>query len=264
MFSMFSRWSRSPATAPAERVYAIGDVHGRLDLLQDLLHKLEDDVQARAPCSTRVILLGDIIDRGPHSRQLLELAQATLPDSDRVIILLGNHEELLLESAAGDASAQRVWLANGGDETLRSYGLDPVELMRAPAPEIARTIVDAVGEPVLAWLETLPLTYQSGDYFFCHAGIRPGVPLSLQRREDLLWIRDKFLESKRDHGAVIVHGHCESQEVFIGRNRIGIDTAAYRTGCLSAIGLHGTQQWILTTEAGEQRRPSEAQYAWAR
>jgi serine/threonine protein phosphatase 1 len=136
--------------------------------------------------------------------------------------------------------------------------------MRAPAPEIAKTIVDAVGEAVLAWLETLPLTYQSGDYFFCHAGIRPGVPLSLQRREDLLWIRDEFLESKRDHGAVIVHGHCESDEVIIRRNRIGVDTAAYRTGRLSAVGLHGTEQWMLTTEAGEQRLPPQAQFSRAR
>jgi serine/threonine protein phosphatase 1 len=237
--------SSLPATADGERIYAIGDVHGRLDLLELLMRRMERDVQSRDECPTRVILLGDLIDRGPYSRQLLDLAQRS--HSDRVTVLLGNHEDLLLESAYGNAAAQRAWLQLGGDATLRSFGLDSRELGAASADDMADALCEVLGDRTLAWLDSLPLWFESGDYFFCHAGIRPGVPLHRQRRQDLLAIRKKFLSSQQYHGAVIVHGHSETDQIVFDRNHINVDTAAYRTGVLSAVGLQGTLQWSIAT-----------------
>ncbi|MXO59481.1 serine/threonine protein phosphatase [Altererythrobacter salegens] len=237
-----------PTTADEERIYAIGDVHGRLDLLEVLMQRLEQDSRFRDDCPTRLILLGDLIDRGPDSRLLLELAQRAQYECDRVTVLLGNHEDLLLESTFGNAAAQRAWLQHGGAATLRSYGLDVSEMEAASAEEMAAILCEVIGDKALAWMNSLPLYFQSGDYFFCHAGIRPGVPLSRQGRHDLLWIRKKFLSSQRDHGAVVVHGHSETNELVFARNRINVDTAAYRTGVLSAVGLQGTIQWYVSTD----------------
>lgn len=242
-----------PSTAYDERIYAIGDAHGRLDLLHALLRQMETDVRARGQADTRVIFLGDFIDRGPYSKQILHFARKASRESDALIFLLGNHEELLLESAQGNPAMQRLWMQNGGDATIRSYGLDPAELMCRSPEEIADTLFEVVGEDVIGWLDTIPLTYQSGDYFFCHAGIRPGVPLTQQRREDLLWIRDRFTRSSAYHGAVIVHGHSEVDEPVVGPNRINVDTAAYRTGVLSAVGLEGTSLWLVSTAESESQ-----------
>ena len=236
-----------PATAPGERIYAIGDVHGRFDLLHQLMKLIEDDARSRGECATRLVFLGDLIDRGPCSRQLLELVRRAHQELDGVTVLLGNHEDLLLESAYGSASAQRAWLQNGGDATLRSFGIDPCELAKASSDEMAETLFKVIGDRAIAWLDSLPLCFQSGDYFFCHAGIRPKISLEKQQRMDLLWIRTKFLESRRYHGAVIVHGHSEVGEIAFHHNHINVDTAAYRTGVLTAVGLQSTEQWSIQT-----------------
>lgn len=238
-----------PATADGERIYAIGDVHGRLDLLQTLMQHMERDVQSRGECPTRLIFLGDLIDRGPYSKQLLELAQRSHESCDRVTFLLGNHEDLLLESAYGNVAAQRSWLQQGGEATLRSLGIDLPTFNEGSAQALADALCEVLGDDMLAWLDSLPLSFQSGDYFFCHAGIRPGVPLQRQRRQDLLWIRKKFLSSKRYHGAVIVHGHSETSQLVFDRNHINVDTAAYRTGVLSAVGLQGNLQWSIASNS---------------
>ena len=239
--------TRLPATAAGERVYAVGDVHGRLDLFRKLLKQLEADAGSQK-CPTRIILLGDLIDRGPHSMQMLELARRMQrQNSDRLVVLGGNHEDMLLASAEGNAEAQRLWLRNGGDATLMSYGLDPSEFARLTPRERGRTLEQRVGVDTLVWLEALPSACRSGDYFFCHAGIRPGVALESQRREDLLWIRREFLSSNRFHGAVIVHGHCETDEVEVLPNRINVDTGAYRSGELTAAGLQGPLKWFVST-----------------
>jgi serine/threonine protein phosphatase 1 len=237
-----------PSTAPGERIYAVGDLHGRLDLLQDLLKQLELDAADRESASTTLLFLGDIIDRGPQSRQLVELIRRSQANGEGVVLLCGNHEELLLASAAGNAMAQNVWLANGGDATLRSFGTAP-ELFAAGSPQERGTMIrQNVGGAVLDWLRSLPLCYRSGDYYFCHAGVRPGVSLEAQERADLLWIRDEFLVSKAWHGAVVVHGHSEADTVEEIHNRINIDTGAYRTGILTAMGLEGTSRWFISTE----------------
>jgi serine/threonine protein phosphatase 1 len=165
-----------------------------------------------------------------------------------VLLLCGNHEELLLASAGGNEMAQRVWLGNGGDATLRSFGIAPELFAASAADERADMIHEHVGQDVLDWLRSLPLFYRSGDYYFCHAGVRPGVPLDAQQREDLLWIRDEFLVSRAWHGAVVVHGHSEADAVEEVDNRINVDTGAYRTDILTAIGLEGTARWFISTE----------------
>ncbi|HEU4650044.1 MAG TPA: metallophosphoesterase [Croceibacterium sp.] len=257
---------RGPApseTAPGERVYAIGDVHGRLDLLRRLLRTIEADAHGHP--LTRIVVLGDLIDRGPHSRQVLELLRRRAQrEPERVVVLLGNHEDLMLASVRGEAAAQRAWLRAGGEATLRSYRVDPGAFAALPAAERARLLRRVVGAQMLGWLAARPLAHRSGDYFFCHAGVRPGVSLSKQRREDLLWIRRAFLASDTAHGAVIVHGHSVSAQPEVAPNRIGIDTGAHRSGELTAVGLQGPCRWLLSTKRGYLTRADlEAARAWS-
>lgn len=248
LFRLPSRGLALPSTADGERVYAIGDVHGRLDLLRRLFAQLGIDAGERRTRSTRLVLLGDLIDRGPNSRQVLEVARRMqTQNGGRVLVLCGNHEDMMLASANGHPSAQKLWIGNGGDATLRSYGLDPAAFLGLAPLERAEAIKSAVGLEMLEWLRALPLTYRSGDYFFCHAGVRPSVPLDRQRRWDLLWIRDEFTTSEAQHGAVIVHGHSEAHQVEVRPNRINVDTRAYRSGNLTAVGLQGPLRWFVST-----------------
>ena len=245
--AFFQHW-RSSSTVANDRVYAVGDVHGRLDLFRQLLNQVEADARSQANRPSRIILLGDLIDRGPQSSQMLEFARAMqLQNRGRVVVLCGNHEDMLIASADGNADAQRLWLANGGDATLKSYGLDLPAFIRLSPEERGRALRDAVGLETLRWLKALPSAYRTAEYFFCHAGVRPGIALDEQRREDLLWIRREFLESSDSHGAVIVHGHSETQEVEVRPNRINVDTSAYRSGELTAVGLQGPYKWFIST-----------------
>jgi serine/threonine protein phosphatase 1 len=245
--NLFSRLRQLPSTAPGERIFAVGDLHGRLDLLRDLLERLKQDVAHRVPSPTRLILLGDMVDRGPSSRQLIECVQRLQKNTSGVIALCGNHEDMLLQSAAGNGTVQQVWIDNGGDETLRSYSIEPSVFLNLTPAVRGRVLTRTLGEETIRWLNSLPLSYRSGDYFFCHAGVRPGVALEDQRREDLLWIRKEFLVSRRYHGAVIVHGHSETNRVEMRRNRINIDTAAYVSDELTALGLQGSSRWLVST-----------------
>lgn len=251
-----------PRTAAGEQVYAIGDVHGRPDLLEAMLVAIAKHASARPPVpSTRIVFIGDIVDRGPSSREALERlmeAQSRMPG---IITLMGNHEEMLLRALAGDEFTLRGWMRVGGAETVTSFGLAPLAEGEDPVPWIAE-LRRAVPSEWVEWIRGWPLTAQSGDYFFCHAGIRPGVPLKRQTRRDFLWAREDFLDDTRHHGAVIVHGHTISPEVELLRNRIGIDTGAYRSGTLSAIHLHGTEMEVLkvgepTNAAVPAREPIE-------
>ena len=232
-----------------DRIYAIGDLHGCADLFARILREIRNDVRVRGQgTTTRIILLGDLIDRGPRSRDLVAMAMRFVTSDTGVIVLRGNHEDMLLRAANGSAAAQRVWLRNGGAQTLTSFGFDPAQLSGLDTADRARAISDAIGPDTIEWFATLPTQFRSGDYFFCHAGVRPGVPLHQQSTRDLLWIGKEFARSTLDHGAVIVHGHAEARRVEFRPNRINVDTGAYRTGRLSAIGLEGAHRWTLRVE----------------
>lgn len=228
-----------------ERIYAIGDIHGRLDLLRALLIAIEVDASGRAPMSTRVVILGDFIDRGPDSMKLMSIFAGM--KSSRVVVLKGNHEAALVDALRGDHDAMDLWMAYGGDATLRSFGVTETEI----DPDDSRALIELarkiIPRNLVEWLEKLPVFYRRGPYYFVHAGVRPGVPLERQSVDDQLWIRDEFTQSTDDYGAVVVHGHSVNEDgVIFCANRIGVDTGAYRTEVLSAVGLEADNQWAVT------------------
>ncbi|TVV70324.1 metallophosphoesterase [Sphingomonas solaris] len=253
MRSIIGRFRR-PATPdparipPGRRVYAIGDVHGRLDLLSALLATIRADDAARAPAATEVVLLGDLIDRGPHSAQVIEYLLHHRPGFATFRFMMGNHETAMLgsmEEAGGDP--HRIgWLAFGGEATLASYDV-PDEALALPGLALAQVMRAHVPPDHRAFIAGFADHLTIGDYLFVHAGIRPGVRLSRQRREDLHWIRQEFLDDPRPHGLIVVHGHTISESPEFRDNRIGLDTGAYRTGVLTALGLEGGERWVLGT-----------------
>ena len=229
------------------RAYAVGDVHGRLDLLEELLEMIAADDAARAPASTLLVFLGDLIDRGPNSAEVVERVRSLAAEGTRTVFLLGNHEEVLLRLLRGETSLLTGWLKFGGSECARSYGLDPRKLARQAPDKALAAIAEAVPQEHADFLASFADTFRFGDYLFVHAGIRPGVDLALQRQADLRWIRAPFLEDERDHGAVVVHGHTICASVEERPNRIGIDTGAYRSGVLTALAVEGAERWFLST-----------------
>lgn len=233
---------------PIERVYAVGDIHGRFDLFRRLMTLIERDHMVRGPVPTRVILLGDIVDRGLQSARMVKGCMALTRSTRRFVVLKGNHEAMMVEALRGNYSVFQRWLEFGGRETLLSWGMKPEQVDQGATVQTLQAASRLVGEQTLDWLSRLPLYQQHDGYVFVHAGIRPGTRLSKQREEDLLWITDEFLDSTDDHGAVVVHGHsiCERGPDF-HLNRIGIDTGAFRTERLSAIGIERGEVWSLQT-----------------
>ncbi len=230
------------------RVYAVGDVHGRLDLLDMLLETIRADSATRPDAEVIVILLGDLIDRGPDSRGVVKRVRAGL-DWARMIPLMGNHEAIMLNALDGDFDQLRLWLRHGGVECLLSWGVPQSVLTDGSIEEIMDAARAALSADDLGWISQLDTSARIGDYYFVHAGIRPGTAIDEQDGNDLLWIRDDFIRSQRLHGAMIVHGHSISTEVERRPNRIGLDTGAYRTGRLSAVGIEGKESWLLSAEA---------------
>lgn len=239
---------RRRAAAAVERVYAIGDVNGRFDLFRRLMHLIARDQARLPPVPTAIVLLGNIIDRGPDSARMVRGCMALSAASDRFIVLKGNHEDMMVEALRGNPAVYAHWLRAGGTATLASWDVDATVADGAASAGNIRIAAEAVGDDTLRWLAQLPLTHDHGRYLFAHAGIRPGVPLRKQDPEDLLWIADEFLDSTVDHGVTVVHGHnvAESGPV-IRSNRIGIDTGAYRTDRLTALGIEDDRTWTLHT-----------------
>ena len=251
---MFSRKQlQQPAGASGRRAYVVGDIHGRLDLLESLLDKIHADMDGRADAETLLVFVGDLIDRGPNSAQVIERLRTYSRDGVRTVFLLGNHEEVLLRVLGGDADLIADWLRFGGKQCLQSYGVEPAKVKTMRQERALETIRAAIPAEHVEFLKSVADTCQFGDYLFVHAGIRPGVPLDEQLQADLRWIRDPFLFDDSDHGFVVVHGHTITPEVEELRNRIGIDTGAYRTGILTAVAIDGTGRWFLDT-----RQPATA------
>ncbi len=229
----------APARLPEGlRVYAIGDVHGCADRLARLLDLIAEDAAAAPQAERRIVFLGDYVDRGPDSRGAIERVLAPLPFAAETVPLMGNHEAMMLAALERpNEETVSLWLANGAAATLASYGVDDT----LPAARWA----DRVGEPHVGFLRRLARCHRAGGYLFAHAGIRPGVPLEAQDEEDLLWIREPFLSSPDDHGAVIVHGHTPTREPVVRPNRIGIDTGAVYGGKLTALVLWADRMRFL-------------------
>ena len=239
-----------PVTPHGYRAYAVGDVHGRLDLLERLLELIDSDLSDRPKRKTLLIFLGDLIDRGPESRGVIERLRTFHHDRLSPYFLAGNHEEILLRVVSGERGLLKDWMTFGGAECLGSYGLDPVEIGTLKEEEALASIKRAIPDQHVRFIADFADTLRFGDYLFVHAGIRPGVDLPQQSQADLRWIRSPFLEDEGDHGFVVVHGHSISEEVELRRNRIGIDTGAYHTGTLTALGLEGMCKWTLDTANG--------------
>ena len=233
-----------PSVPAGRRVYAVGDVHGRADLLSSLLARLDDDLTARPAVDTVEVFLGDYIDRGPNSREVIDLLIARRRERN-MIFLKGNHEDYALKFLSDPTSLPR-WRNIGGLDTIFSYGLTPAQHDDPQSQhQIATALAQAMPESHRRFFGGLALSFTCGDFFFAHAGARPGTPLQVQLQRDLLWIRDEFLLHEEDFGKVIIHGHTPAREPEIRRNQINIDTGAYATGRLTCLVLEGDQIGFL-------------------
>jgi diadenosine tetraphosphatase ApaH/serine/threonine PP2A family protein phosphatase len=230
---------------PADRrIYAVGDVHGRADLLADLFGRIDVDLKARPITSSVQVFLGDYIDRGPQSRKVIDL-MISRQQTHEVSCLKGNHEAYV-DQFLSDPTVLTEWKHVGGIETLLSYGVipndcDDPQSQHRVAIEFGRSIPD----DHYHFMRGLELSLTCGDFFFVHAGVRPGIPLNKQSEQDLLWIRNEFLLYEEDFGKMVVHGHTPASEPEIRPNRINIDTGAYATGRLTCLVLQGDQMRFL-------------------
>jgi serine/threonine protein phosphatase 1 len=250
-----ARGNGASAGPPGSRAYAVGDVHGRLDLLETLLERIEEDNARRGPAKTYLVMLGDLIDRGPDSAGVIERFVSNPPRWARPIYLQGNHEEFFLDVLTGREETVANWLTYGGYECAASYGVSQGSTLNATPAEIVDRLKAAVPAAHLEFLASMSDSFRFGDYLFVHAGIRPGVPIAEQSRRDLRWIREGFLDCPDDHGVVVVHGHTIVDKVEQMSNRIALDTGAYRSGILTAIGLEGTERWFLDARADASTEP---------
>ena len=229
------------------RIYAIGDVHGCVELLRKLQSMILEDAADHPDARKVVVYLGDYIDRGPDSRAVIDLLiDEKLPGFESVF-LRGNHEESLLQFL-DDTRIGPAWLAYGGDSTLYSYGVRPPASTNPEDLAAAQTeLLRLLPASHLEFYRATKLTHVEGDYAFVHAGFRENVALDRQSADDMLWIRDEFLESNADFGKLVVHGHSISESPIVRRNRIGIDTGAFATGVLTSLVLEGADRAFLAT-----------------
>ena len=234
-----------PPLADGLRIYAVGDIHGRFDLLEELVSDIRRDLKRSRPARTIEIFLGDYVDRGPQSREVVHWMIEAPPVADERICLLGNHEEILLQ-ALDDTSAMANWLFNGGGETLLSYGVQARGLGgESGLIELQQGFRAALPAAHLEFIASLRRKVAITPYLFVHAGIRPGLAIDDQDPEDLVWIREPFLHSDADFGCIVVHGHTPAMHPEVRRNRINIDTGAVFTGCLTCVVLEGTELRFL-------------------
>lgn len=235
--------TRDPAIPAGERVYAVGDVHGRIDLFEEIISLIERDDARRGRARTTVVLLGDLIDRGHNSAAVIDRARRW-GRNRHVEFIQGNHEEMLLVSRR-DTDALRSFLKYGGVETILSYGVGRDAMLSADIEDLQRLMNSAIPQDDFDFLESFKSMVRVGDYVFVHAGVRPDTALDDQDDADCRWIREPFLSYRGDFGGFVVHGHTITESPEICVNRIGIDTGAYLHGTLTAIGLEDTERWFL-------------------
>ena len=239
---------KSPPKVPRDsRIYAVGDIHGRADLLADLHGMIKADAKT-APARRVIVYLGDYVDRGLHSREVVDILLAHQLPGFETVHLKGNHEAALLDFLT-DSRIGPNWLQYGGGATLLSYrvGLSGSETGGTDFIAAQQEFSHQLSPSHLTFYRSLGLTHAEGDYLFVHAGLRPSVPLDKQSADDLLWIRDDFLDFTGDFGCVVVHGHTITDRPDVRDNRIGIDTGAFATGRLTCLVLEGAERRFLTT-----------------
>ena len=222
--------------APTFPIYVIGDVHGCIDLLKAAEARIHADIVAQSRQGL-VILLGDYVDRGPCSAEVIEHLVAPSALHLKRLCLCGNHEEAFLRFLAAPKIYRR-WLDFAGPQTLLSYGVDILHIMDGGGgglEALERILAEAVPSSHLRFLESMPLCIRIGEYLFVHAGVRPGVLLSEQTDNDLLWIREPFLTKGPGTDMIVIHGHTPVLEPVFGLGRIGIDTGAYHSGRLTVL-----------------------------
>ncbi len=241
------------AATPADTViYAVGDIHGRLDLLDAIHALIVADARRRKAGNGLLVYLGDYVSRGMDSPAVIDRVREWLPEGFERITLRGNHEDLLLRYIDGEWDAGRHWFDYGGLDTLAAYDVaipDRTARDEASVGALGRSFAAALPPAHLEFFRALRHSHRAGGYLFVHGGIRPGVPLERQSPHDCMWIRKTFLDSDIVHGAVVVHGHSISQEPEVRHNRIGIDTGAYRSGVLTCLVLDGDSRDFLQTGA---------------
>lgn len=240
-------FQRAPGQLPPDlRIYAIGDVHGCAEAHAILLEQIAADAAARPVGEIVLIHMGDLIDRGPNSALVLDRVASGSPIAGQMVNLRGNHEELCLSALDSGGEAATHWRRNGGDTCLADWGVPS----RA-APEDWASYVPPGHMAVLREERTF---YRRGEYFFAHAGARPGVPLTDQEPHDLIWIREPFLSWPLPLEAVVVHGHTPVDEPEVRRHRIGIDTGAVYGGRLTALVLEGDRMAFMQTPGPRRAR----------
>jgi len=247
---IFARGETEPPAAipPGQRVYAVGDIHGRLDLFEGLVAAIDADDAARAPADTTIILLGDLVDRGADSAGVIALARAW-QQRRKVRILGGNHEEMFLRSFTS-LETFRHFLRHGGRETVLSYGVERESFVQAELEHAQAMMSAAVPAEDVDYIMGFEDMIAIGDYLFVHAGVDPRRPLEEQKVQDLRWIREPFLSHPEAFGQVVVHGHTITEAPEDCGNRIGIDTGAFMTGRLTALVLEGTGRRYIEAVEG--------------
>jgi serine/threonine protein phosphatase 1 len=237
---------RRPSLSKGLRVYAVGDIHGRFDLLNKLLARIDTDIALRPTVRPVYVFLGDYIDRGSSSRETIDRL-IEHGETHESVFLKGNHE-LIAIKCLSDPSLFDQWMRLGGLETLKSYGAAPATLANGKQiVELQAAFHNALPQAHFRFFRDLRSSFACGDFFFAHAGVKPKVDLSRQKQSDLLWIRGEFLSSNDDFGKIIVHGHTPNSEIEVGPNRINIDTGAFATGRLTCLVIEGGSLSVIDT-----------------
>jgi serine/threonine protein phosphatase 1 len=244
------RDGRHPSLPSGLRIYAVGDIHGRLDLLDPLLARIDEDISARPVAKAMFVFLGDYVDRGPSSRETIDRLMAH-GEANECVFLKGNHEQIAIRCLS-DRSLFDHWMRLGGVDTLISYGVSPKpSLDEMQIVRLQAAFHDALPQAHFRFFRDLRSSFTCGDFFFAHAGVRPSVELSRQKESDLLWIRDEFLSSNENFGKIVVHGHTPTREVEVASNRVNIDTGAFATGRLTCLVIDEASLSVIdTAESG--------------